>query len=220
MTTDDSSDSDESDSPNINLGGSDESTDSSTDSEEQSYDASEFPGFDSSDSSGGDGGSGGGGGHTSYSDRWNTKLDFGKAYVIVAEDQAGRLYVHHDTVAILDSNLDWRRLQEHPNKDFEIIYRCISPQTWHYLCELSKDQLGVDPVDVLQEEPRTLAELRDRISFPNPSKPDHSVTCDVCGVSQRAKDTELKKLDLQVDGRVTVCTTHSIQELMDEDLID
>lgn len=43
---------------------------------------------------------------------WQTKIDFGAPYVIVARDRSGEVYVHEDIFAVKDSQDSWQRIED------------------------------------------------------------------------------------------------------------
>jgi len=158
-------------------------------------------------------------GNTRVSDRWQTRVDFSKAYVIVAQDRQGNLYTHEGTLAVLDDNLDWRRLGEHPNKEFDVLYRCTERSSWLRFCNRAQDQLDVDVREVLQEDPARIPEIRERVYYPPHSKPDQTRECRICGTSGESNETTLMEVDLQGNRKVPLCTHHTVEEMAYEGLL-
>lgn len=202
MALDDFSSSDDSDSSS----GSDSSTSSSSSS-------SGLEAFTSSSSSGR---GGGGGGHSS---RWNTRLDFSTPYILVAEDRQGNIYKHRDNLAVLNDNTDWRRLDEHPDREFRVLYRASSLDNWLRFRNRAQEQLGVDPDDLLQDDPVELHFLREKVHYPPSSKPDKSRDCRVCGANSSKEEVTMLELDLHKHREIPVCSEHTIEDLAAEGLL-
>jgi len=158
--------------------------------------------------------------YTASSDRWNWRVDFSSPYVLVARDHEGNVYKHRDHLAILDDNLDWRRLEDHPNKEFEVLYQCPTERDWLRFCTRAQDQLGESPEDVLDDDPKRLAELREKTYFPPRDSPDDSRTCAVCGASHRQGDDTIVEIDLRSSARTAVCADHTVRELAHEGLLE
>lgn len=198
---------------NFGSSGSDDSDSSSGSDSSKSSSSSGLSAFSSS--KGGGGGGGGGG----YSDRWQTRLDFGAPYVLVAQDRQGNIYRHRDHLAILEENTDWRRLDDHPDKEFEVLYRVDSKAHWLRFCNRAQEQLGVDPEELLQEDPEELHYVRQKVHFPPASKPDQSRDCRVCGANSDSTEVAMMEIDLQKHRKVPVCSSHTIEDLACEGLL-
>lgn len=194
--------------------GSDDSSSGSSSSSSNSSSSSGLGAFTGSSSRGG------GGGHTGISNRWNTRIDFGTPYILVAEDREGTIYKHRDTLAVLDDNLDWRRLDEHPDKEFQVIYSVTDKEHWLRFCNRAQEQLGVDPEELLENDPRELSHTREKVYYPPGSKPDKSRSCRVCGANSEEDGLAMMELDLQSSRRVPVCSTHTVEDLAHEGLLD
>lgn len=182
-----------------------------------------------SDSSSGGGGGGGNGSypHQMVAESWQTKLDYGKHYVMVAEDRQGNIRVHQDTAAVLDEHTDWRRLEDAPDREMRVIYTCRSRQKWLRFCSRAQNQLDVDPQELLENDPVELAVVRERVHYPNPSAPDQTRECRVCGTSSDSEEivsghyeVSMLEIDLQKHRRVPVCSNHTVAELAENGLLE
>lgn len=151
---------------------------------------------------------------------WVTKINFSTPYIVIARDAQGNVYKHEDHLAVLDDRLDWRRLDDHPQKDMEVLYSVPNERRWLQFCSRAQDQLGVDPEDYLNERPEEIAELRERVHFPNPSPPDQTRDCRICGTNSSSSDVTILELDLQKHRRVPVCSSHSVEELAHNGLLE
>lgn len=152
--------------------------------------------------------------------RWSTKIDFGSPYILVARDAEGNVYKHRDHLAILDDRLDWRRLDDHPEKDMEVLYEVPSERRWLEFCSRAVDQLDIDPEQYLDERPEELAELRERVHFPKRTPPDQTRDCRVCGENSGSSSVTMLEIDLQTKRRVPVCSSHTIDELAHNGLLE
>ena len=159
---------------------------------------------------------------TSYnhSARWKTKLDYSTSYVLIARDRNGEIYYHQGRMGILESPDDWRRLDDHPSKEFEVLYRANTEQDWLRFCNYAQEQLGVDPREVLDEDPARIQEIDDRVMLPPGGKPQHTRKCAVCGNSEARDDTTLVEMNLEKHRRVPVCPEHTVEELAHEGLLE
>jgi hypothetical protein len=179
--------------------------------------------------SGGTNSSGGSGGGASQkkkrktrqstSSRWVTKLDFSAPYVVVARDYQGNIYKHQDQLAVLEDADDWRRLDEHPNEDLEVLVKFPSKEGWLRFCNLCQDQHGVNPSEVLEDNPKRLMELKEKTHYPPGSKPDGSRTCQVCEATSDDDDTTMLELRMEKHRRLAVCSSHTVEELAAEGLL-
>lgn len=216
-----------------------------------------------SSSNSGSGGSGSSSSSSSYTtvnrDRWQTKIDFGAAYVLVAQDRQKNIYVHHDSICVKESATSWKRLEddfrrvcpecsystedkdrlhnhiktEHDlgdydeeetlsnlereySHEYEILYRMSSRSGWLRFCNLCQEQLGVDPNEVLAEDPVRLRELEEKVYYPPKSKPDPNATCQVCGSSSSEPDADVVQMKLEKHKRLNVCADHTVEELARE----
>lgn len=179
------------------------------------------------------GSSGGGGGFRGTGPNWSTKLDFGTSYVIVAEDRQGNFYKHKGSSAVIDEADHWLRLQEADDKDeeewtqvdeqlkaeYRVIFQKSSKEAWLRFCHLAKDQLGVDPSELLEDDPEKLFEIKDKVHYPPGSKPDKGRTCQVCGKNSEEQGVTMTELDLHKHRKTPVCTSHTIEELAYEGLL-
>lgn len=197
--------------------GSSGSDDSGSDSGSSGSKSSSSSGLSAFSSSKGRGGGGGGGG---YSDRWQTRIDFGAPYILVAQDREGNIYRHRDQLAVWEDNTDWRRLDDHPNKEFEVLYRVQEKAFWLRFCNRAQDQLGVDPEELLEEDPKELHNLRQKVHYPPASKPDQTRDCRVCGTNSGDPEVAMMELDLQKHRKVPVCSSHTIEDLAHEGLLE
>jgi hypothetical protein len=151
---------------------------------------------------------------------WHTKLDFGAPYVLIVKDQIGDVYTHMGDVAVLEDRDDFRRLDDHPSKEFRVLYRCASKSAWLRFCNRAQDQLDTDPREVFEDQPEQLEQLRERTYFPPGSKPDTTRTCRLCGASSDDNDVAMLDIDLQKHRHVPVCSSHTIEDLAHEGLLD
>lgn len=151
---------------------------------------------------------------------WHTKLDFGAPYVLIVKDQQGNLYQHMGEVAILEDNEDFRRLDDHPSKEFRILYRCATKAAWLRFCNRAQDQLDTDPREVFEDDPEQLEQLRERTYFPPGSKPDPTRDCRVCGANSSDNGVAMMEVDLQKHRKVPVCSSHTIEDLAHEGLLE
>lgn len=197
--------------------GSSNDSDSSSSSRSSSTDNTdkEYPGFSHGSTKSGGGGSG-----AVHSDRWQTRLSWSTPYVLVAQDRHGNVYKHQDHLAVLDDNTDWRRLEDAPDKEYEVLYSCSSEQLWLRFCNRAQDQLGVDPQEILDSNPRKLQRIRDKVHYPKPSKPDQSRTCQCCGANSEDNSVVMVELDLRTKPRTPLCKSHTLEELAREGLLD
>jgi len=69
-------------------------------------------GSDSGTDSDSSGGSSSIGNYRGTSRDWQTRIDFGAPYVIVARDRSGKVYVHEDIFATKDSQNSWKRVED------------------------------------------------------------------------------------------------------------
>lgn len=152
--------------------------------------------------------------------RWVTKLDYSTSYILIARDRRGEIYYHQGNLAILDSADDWRRLDDHPNKEFEVLYRVNTEQDWLRFCNHAQDQLGVDPREVIESDPARIQEIEDRVMLPPGGKPNHTRKCRICGKSEVREDTTLVEMNLDTQRKVPVCTDHTVEELAYEGLLN
>lgn len=152
--------------------------------------------------------------------RWNTKIDFGADYIIVAEDSDGNLYRHKDHLCVLSDRLDWRRLDDHPSKQMKVLYRCGTKQDWVRFCSRAQDQLGIDPEELFEEKPRKLQEVSTDIHYPDLKAVDDSRDCRICGANSEDPQVEMTEIDLQTKRRVPVCLSHTIEDLAYADLLE
>lgn len=152
-------------------------------------------------------------------DRWVTKFDFSKPYLILAMDDQGRLIKGKKDLHIISDPDDPIRLDEHPNLTVEILVRFGTRQDWLKFCNLAQDQLGVDPNEVYEEDPERLVEIQDKVFYPPKAKPSKERTCQVCGKVSEEEGVTILELDLQENRRTPVCADHSIAELAEEGLL-
>jgi hypothetical protein len=188
--------------------------------------------------------------------RWQTKIDFGTAYVLVAKDRSGETYVHNDFMCAKSEADDWRRLDSDFNRvcpecsystsdtdrlrthirdshdldswddedtitdlereysnEYDVLFRMSTRSDWLRFCNLCQDQLGIDPEDVLEDDPDRLAGLEDEVYYPPKSKPDQYSTCQVCGASADDSDTTMVQMKLEKHKRLHVCADHTIEDL-------
>lgn len=156
------------------------------------------------------------GGGRSTSTRWTTKLSFSTPYVVVAEDRQGNLYRHKDTLAVLKDADDWRRLDDHPNRELRVLFKVSTMDAWLRFCNLCQDQFGIYPNEVFEDDPKRLGELKERVNYPPASKPDLSRTCQVCGASEADDTCVVLEMRLEKHRRLAVCASHTVEELAEE----
>lgn len=173
----------------------------------------------------------GGGGH---SPTWTGKLDLGSPYVVVVEDRQGNVYAHKGASRVVDNPKNWKRSQRYDYKDedertsvdeemkaeYRELFKQDSRTGWLVFCNRAKDQLGVDPNEVLDEEPERLHFLEEKVHIPRSSMPDKSRTCQVCGVSSAEHGTTVLELDLTKHRNTPVCAEHTVEELAKEGLLE
>jgi hypothetical protein len=169
--------------------------------------------------------------NSSSSARWHTRVDFGKPYVILARDRQGNLYLHRDTMAVLDDSETWLRVEDDFDKDedgeprpieerydqeYEILFRMMSKRGWLRFCNLAQDQLGVDPREVLEDDPEDIQRIEERVHYPPGLGPDQSRTCQVCGSTSEDDDSSVVEMRLEKHRRLAVCSSHTVEELAEE----
>ena len=161
--------------------------------------------------------------------KWPTKIDFGAPYLLVARDIEGEVYCHRDDCGfqVWEDREDWRRIrkddEELPDdisEKLEVVYTVPNRRRWLQFCNQAIDQHGEDPEDYFQNKPDQLAELRERTHFPNPSPPDRSRTCQICGTSSDSEKTAIIEVDLHSNRRVPLCEGHSVKEMAQNGLLD
>lgn len=217
MPLDDFTTSDESDSSDTGS--------SSSSSTDNSGGLGAFTGSNTSSSSGGSrshSGGGGGGGypHHLVAESWTGSLDYSKPYILVAESEDHEVFVHQGRAVVMDEHTDWRRMEDHPTMDFRKVYECHTEQAWLRFCSRAQSQLDTDPRDLLAESPLELAELRERVHYPSPGKPDQSRDCRVCGTNSDSHEVTMVEVDLQKHRRVPVCASHTVRELAENGLTE
>jgi hypothetical protein len=152
--------------------------------------------------------------------RWHTKIDFSNPYVVVARDRKGRVYVHRGDLAVLDNNDDWRRLDDHPKREFEVIFTKGERRDWLRFCHRAVSQLDVDPEDVIDEDPGRLPHIEDRINVPPGYGFDGSRTCQICGASSDSNELTMMEVDLQKHRKVAMCSSHTVEEMARNGLLE
>ena len=156
------------------------------------------------------------------SKQWNSRLDFGSPYILVARNAKGTVYKQRNEVGlqVWEDRKDWRRLDDHPDEDIEVLYRCKSRRRWLRFCSRARDQEGVDPDEILNDDPERLMTLRKRVSYPSPGSPDQTRTCRICGKSSDTTDCAVVSIDLQKHRHVPVCEGHTVKELAQNGLME
>lgn len=208
-----------------NEGDSDNGRSSTSSNDTISAGLAAFSGNNDSSSGNNDSSSHGGGGDGSYphhlvAESWTGKLDYSQHYITVAEDEDGEIYVHQSPAVVMTEHTDWRRLDDHPSKEFEVHYRCPTKQAWLQFCNRAQSQLDTDPRELLGDSPLKLAELRERVHYPSPGKPDQSRDCRVCGTNSGSDEVSMLEIDLQKNRRVPVCASHTVADLAREGLLE
>lgn len=150
---------------------------------------------------------------------WKPKLDFGKPYVVVAEDRAGEVYWSRGDAVVLETADDWKRLEDNPHKEMKVLFKKSSYDAWLRFCNLVESQLDEDPEEVLKEDPARLVELNEKVRYPPASKPDKSRSCRICETSSDEVGVTMLEIDLQYNRKVPVCATHTIAEMANEGLL-
>lgn len=145
---------------------------------------------------------------------WVTDLDFSKPYVIVARDRKGKIYTSKEQMLVIKEADDWRRLDESPHRDMEVLFKKQSKQEWLHFCNLVQDQLGEDPNKVLEDEPKRLVEFEDKIYYPPGKKPSETAECQVCGALSSDEGVTMGQLKLEKHLRLNVCASHTVEELL------
>lgn len=198
--------------------GSDSTRSSTSSTDTNSGGLSAFTGSNSSSSGGGSSGHSRGGGGGSYphhlvAESWTGKLDYSKPYILVAESEDSEVFVHQGRAVVMAEHTDWRRMEDHPTMDFRKVYECQTEETWLRFCSRAQSQLDTDPRDLLEDSPLELAELRERVHYPSPGKPDQSRDCRVCGTNSDSSEVTMVEINLRKQFRVPVCASHSVREL-------
>jgi hypothetical protein len=158
--------------------------------------------------------------HHLVAESWTTSLDYSKPYILVAESAEGEVFVHQGRAVVMYEHTDWRRMENHPTMDFRKVYECATEQLWLRFCSRAHTQLDTDPRDLLAESPLELAELRERVHYPSPGRPDQSRDCRICGTSSSSDDVAMVEIDLRKHRRVPVCASHSIRDLASNGLTE
>lgn len=154
--------------------------------------------------------------------QWNSQLDFGSPYILVARNVKGTVYKQRNEVGlqVWEDRKDWRRLDDHPDEDIEVLYRCRSRRRWLRFRSRARDQEGVDIDEILNNDPERLMTLRKRVSYPSPDAPDQTRTCRVCGRSSDSSDCAVVIMDLQKHRNVALCEGHTVSELAEHGLLE
>lgn len=158
--------------------------------------------------------------HHLVEESWTTSLDYSRPYILVAEDRSGELYIHQGRAVIMYEHTDWRRMEDHPDIELREVYRCATERDWLRFCNRAQSQLDTDPRVVLDESPRDIEELRERVYYPPASKPDTSRECSVCGAGSHMEDVTMLDIDLHTQRRVPVCSTHTVDDLACSGLLE
>lgn len=154
------------------------------------------------------------------SKRWHTRIDFSTPYVVVAQDRKGRVYVDKGDLAVLDNNDDWRRLDDHPNREFEVIFTKGERRDWLRFCHRAVDQMDVDPEEVIDNDPGRLPHIQDRITTPPGTEFDYSRTCQICGASSDSNELTMMEVDLQNHRKVAMCSSHTVEDMARNGLLE
>ena len=161
--------------------------------------------------------------------KWNTKIDFGAPYILVARDRNNNIYSHRDKHGhqVWEDQDDWRRIRKDDDElpdelsdKLEVIFTVPNRRRWLEFCNKAIDQHGEDPEDYFDNNPRDLPRLRKRTHFANPSPPDMSRTCRICGASSDSNDCVIVEVDLQAHRRVPLCEGHTVEEMAQNGLLD
>lgn len=161
--------------------------------------------------------------------KWTTKIDFGSPYILVARDVDGEVYCHRDEhgFQVWEDREDWRRIRKDDDElpddiseKLEVVYTVSNRRRWLQFCNRATNQHGEDPEDYFDNKPEQLAELRERTHFPNPSPPDKSRTCQICGTSSDSNKAAVIEVDLFSNRRVPLCEGHTVKEMAQHGLLD
>lgn len=198
---------------------------SSSSTTDDSGGLSAFSGSGSSSSYGSTSSHSGGGGSGRYphhlvAESWHSSLDYSKPYIMVAESSEGDVFVHQGRTVVMDEHTDWRRMEDHPTMDFREIYTCPSEEVWLRFCNRAQSQLDTDPAELLADKPCQLAELRERVHYPSPGKPDQTRDCRICGTNSSSDEMTMVEIDFQKHRRVPVCASHTVRELASHGLTE
>jgi len=151
--------------------------------------------------------------------QWTTKLDFSKPYVIVAEDKQGEFLVSKGDVIVIEDADDWRRLDDNPHREVNVLAEWGTKVHWLNFCNLAVDQYDEDPTNLLQDDIERLIELDEEVYWPPGSKPSSIRTCRVCGDTDNTPKADILELDLHETRKVPVCSRHSVEELAESGLL-
>jgi len=157
---------------------------------------------------------------SSKATNWVTKIDFSKPYILVAEDPEGNIYKHEDNLVVLEENTDWRRLDDHPSTQYRVLYQCATKEAWLKFCNRSQEQLGVDPKELLEDDPAGLYFLEDEVYMPPGHKPNTIRECQVCRATSDEDEVTIVEVDLQKHSKTPVCASHTIEELAHQGLLE
>lgn len=152
---------------------------------------------------------------------WVPKLDFSSPYVIVAENRDGHIYASKENLRVWEDPNHPARLEDNPDEDqrYRLLFKKETPQAWLRFCNLAQDQLGVDPNQLLEDDPEELEHIEEQVYYPPGGGPDSERECHICGVSSRSNESVMVELDLQKHRHVPVCSKHTIQELAEHGLL-
>lgn len=121
------------------------------------------------------------------------------------------------------TDIDEEKLKTNTEKqyerDYNVIFKAQTRQAWLRLSNLAQDQLGIDIDSVLEESPRNLGDIRDRVHYPPATGIDNSRSCAVCGASSDSNGVAMMTLDLIKHRKMAVCASHSIEELAEQGLL-
>jgi hypothetical protein len=161
---------------------------------------------------------------------WQTKLDFGKPYVMIAKDRSGTYYTSKDNGVIIDEAGSWKRITEVDKgnfpkdhtvweKDMAVVALWGSKSRWLRFCDLVDKQFGEDAADLLENDVDKLLGIKPDVQWPPASKPTNTRTCRVCGDTSSMNGVELIEIDLHYTRKANVCPHHSVEELAENGLL-
>jgi hypothetical protein len=156
--------------------------------------------------------------------RWNTRIDWSTPYILIARKRATRnsdeqIYKHEGELAILDDRNDWRRLDDHPDGEFEVILRVDTKLEWTKFCSELKRKHDADAYELMENNVNLLRQYYDDIVLPPVRHPNNTPTCRVCGSVQAEQDVNLVEIDLHKTRKALVCDDHTVSELAEQNLI-
>lgn len=161
---------------------------------------------------------------------WQTKVDFGKPYVIVVRDYAGNHHYSKQDMVVMHDSDDWMRITEVEKdnfpKDHQVWERDLLPvvswdtkTAWLNFCDKAIKQGFGDPNELLENDIEQLVKAKDEVYWKPGSGPNQARSCQVCGASTDVSDAEIVEIDLHESRMTPVCTEHSVEELAEAGLL-